>query len=43
MLTAANTAPNDFVNGLEGPVVIDEVQRAPDLFRAILLSVDRRR
>lgn len=43
ILTAAHTAPDEFVAGLEGAVVIDEVQRAPELFRAIKLAVDRRR
>jgi hypothetical protein len=43
VLTAAHTAPDDFVAAIESPVIIDEVQRAPELFRAIKLSVDKQR
>jgi predicted AAA+ superfamily ATPase len=42
-LAAAHADPAGFVGALEGPVVLDEVQRAPDLFRAIKVGVDRRR
>lgn len=42
-LAAATTDPQGFVDGLAGPVVIDEVQRAPGLFRAVKLAIDRRR
>ena len=35
--------PGGFLAGLTGPVIIDEVQLAPELFRAIKLEVDRRR
>ncbi len=40
---AATDDPDGFIAGLEGPVAIDEVQRAPELFRAIKASVDRDR
>ena len=40
---AAHADPVGFVGALEGPVVLDEVQRAPELFRAIKARVDRRR
>ena len=41
LLDAATRDPQGFVQGLgQGPVIIDEVQMAPDLFRAIKLSVD---
>jgi uncharacterized protein len=43
ILAAASTAPEDFLAGLEGPVVLDEVQRAPGLFRPLKASVDRDR
>jgi predicted AAA+ superfamily ATPase len=43
VLAAAHADPAGFVAGLTGPVVIDEVQHAPDLFRAIKASVDRDR
>lgn len=43
VLGAAESDPDSFVTGLGGPVVIDEVQRVPDLFRAIKASVDRDR
>lgn len=42
-LDAARTDPDGFIAGLGGPAVIDEVQRAPDLFRAIKSVVDRTR
>lgn len=42
-LSAAATDPEGFLAGLEGPVVIDEVQRVSDLFPAIKSSVDRDR
>jgi hypothetical protein len=39
-LAAAEADPQGFVAGLEGPVVIDEVQRAPRLALAIKAAVD---
>jgi uncharacterized protein len=42
-LEAALADPDGFVAALPEQVVLDEVQRAPDLFRAIKGSVDRRR
>lgn len=39
---AALADPIGFVAGLEGPVFIDEIQRAPDLLLAIKDAVDRR-
>jgi predicted AAA+ superfamily ATPase len=38
---AANADPTGFVAGFEGPAVIDEVQRVPDLLLAIKEAVDR--
>jgi hypothetical protein len=43
VLSAARSDPSGFIHGLESPVVIDEVQRAPELFPAIKVSVDRNR
>jgi uncharacterized protein len=43
VLAAARHDPAGFVAGLEGPVIIDEVQLAPDIFPALKLSVDRNR
>ncbi|MGH6689578.1 MAG: ATP-binding protein [Gammaproteobacteria bacterium] len=43
VLTAARRDPAGFVAGLSTPVAIDEVQRAPELFRAIKVAVDRDR
>lgn len=40
-LAAARGDPAGFIAGLEGPVVLDEVQRAPELFLAIKAAVDR--
>lgn len=42
-LAAATSDPQAFVRGLAGPVVIDEVQRAPGLFLALKRSVDEDR
>ncbi len=42
-LDAALTDPDGFIAANPGPVAIDEIQRAPDLLRAIKLQVDRRR
>lgn len=39
-LAAARQDPGAFVAGLRGPVVIDEVQRVPELALAIKASVD---
>ena len=35
--------PAGFIRNLPGPVVLDEIQKAPDLFPAIKLAVDRDR
>ncbi len=43
VLAAASDDAAGFVTGLAGPVVIDEVQRAPELLVAIKASVDRDR
>lgn len=43
VLAAARADPTGFVAGLTGPVVMDEVQRAPDLFLDIKAAVDRDR
>ncbi|KAF0182370.1 MAG: Uncharacterized protein FD164_1209 [Nitrospirae bacterium] len=37
----AENAPQDFLSRLQSPVIIDEAQYAPDLFRHIKLIVDR--
>src|SRR6266850_5891008 len=42
-LSAARGDPAGFLAGIEGPVVLDEVQRVPDLFIAIKAAVDRER
>lgn len=41
--TAARLDPVGFVAALDGPVFLDEVQKAPELLPAIKLAVDRRR
>ncbi|OGP99198.1 MAG: hypothetical protein A2026_20320 [Deltaproteobacteria bacterium RBG_19FT_COMBO_46_12] len=43
VLDAALRDPDGFVNGLPMPAVIDEVQKAPDLLRAIKRGVDQNR
>ena len=42
-LSAARHDPVGFLAGLDGPVIIDEVQKAPNLFPAIKAVVDRDR
>lgn len=43
VLAAAHEDPQGFVFGLPDPVIIDEVQRAPEIFLPIKLSVDEDR
>jgi len=43
VLAAAKRDPADFIAGLEGPMVIDEVQRVPEMFLPIKAAVDRDR
>lgn len=43
VLGAARSSPADFLARFDGPVVIDEAQRAPELFLAIKAEVDRDR
>jgi len=43
VLTAAARDPEGFLSGLEAPVVLDEVQRVPELFVALKSAVDRDR
>lgn len=43
VLDAALNDPDGFVSGMPVPVIIDEVQRAPDLMRAIKVLVDKNR
>ncbi len=42
-LAAAQSDPDGFVTGLPERVILDEVQRVPELFRAIKRSVDAKR
>ncbi len=42
-LALAAGDPSGFIRNLAGPVVIDEIQKAPDLFPAIKLAVDEDR
>src|SRR5436190_746371 len=43
VLNAAKADPAGFVTGLEGSVIVDEIQRAPEILIAIKLEVDRNR
>lgn len=43
VLGAARADPSGFVESFQGPVVLDEVQHAPEVFPAIKAAVDRRR
>lgn len=42
-VAAAGADPAGFIAALDGPVVLDEIQKAPALLPAIKLAVDRRR
>lgn len=42
-LALAAGDPSGFIRNISGPVVIDEIQKVPDLFPAIKLAVDRDR
>lgn len=42
-LALARSDPNEFLAALPDPVILDEIQRAPELLRALKLSVDRNR
>ncbi len=42
-LSAASSDPAGFLSAVDGPIIIDEIQRAPELFPAIKASVDRDR
>lgn len=41
VLAAAQSDPFGFIDGLDGPVCLDEVQRAPGIFLAIKAAVDK--
>ena len=43
VLSAARSDPAGFLAGMEGPFIIDEAQKAPELFPAIKAAVDRNR
>lgn len=43
VLSAARADPQGFVSGFTGPVVLDEVQRVPELFLAIKREIDKNR
>lgn len=43
VLASAKGDPQGFVDGLEGPVILDEIQRAPELFLPLKAAVDRDR
>ena len=43
VLAAATSDPQAFIEGVGHPVILDEVQRAPELFLAIKASVDKDR
>lgn len=42
-LESARSDPDGFINQFEGSIAIDEVQKAPDLLRAIKRSIDKKR
>jgi hypothetical protein len=43
VLNAAKSDPAGFIDGLQGAVTLDEVQRVPEIFLAIKAAVDRQR
>src|SRR4051794_39103981 len=42
-LALAAGDPSGFIRNLSGPVILDEIQKVPDLFPAIKLAVDQNR
>ncbi len=42
-LNSIKQSPVDFIRSVKGPLIIDEVQKAPELFSAIKMEVDRDR
>jgi len=43
VLAAAKADPAGFIAALDGPVVLDEIQQAPELLPAVKLAIDRHR
>lgn len=43
VFAAAKSDPSGFINSLSSPVILDEIQRAPELFLPIKAAVDRDR
>jgi predicted AAA+ superfamily ATPase len=43
LMAAASAAPESFLSGYDSPVIIDEVQLVPELFRTLKLVVDEMR
>jgi uncharacterized protein len=43
VLAAASMDPQGFISGIDGPVILDEIQRVPELFLAIKKTVDQSR
>ena len=43
VLNAAKSDPSGFIDGLQGPITLDEVQRVPEIFLPIKAAVDRNR
>ena len=43
LLSSVSNDPEGFISGLQGPVIIDEIQRVPKLFVAIKRQVDQNR
>ncbi len=43
ILSAAQNNPQEFLDGYDDNLVIDEVQKVPDIFAAIKISIDRKR
>lgn len=43
VMAAAEADPAGFLSGIQGPMILDEVQRSPGLFPAIKAEVDRER
>jgi uncharacterized protein len=43
VLAAASMDPQGFISNIDGPVILDEIQRVPELFLAIKKTVDQSR
>lgn len=42
-IAIASQSPQSFLSGFDGPVILDEIQMVPEIFRALKIMIDERR